>query len=130
RHKRLAVALQPAPQRVARGRAPTLVGLVGGHVHPMVLLQTPDRLEQPILPVTRDRLCLALAVLLELAPRNPEPLKPPGLTSNRPLRIHLRRLRALTVPADRAALALLDPPLGLRKRLSPTLRSAQLLGQL
>ena len=105
RHQRLAVALQHPALRVTRRRAPPLIDLVGGQVHLVVLLQPTERLEQPILPITRDRPRLALAMRLELAARDPKPLTPPIMPQHR----------------DRAPTR--DPPPARRRsRSSPTAR--------
>src|SRR6476661_804760 len=98
----------------------------------MVLLQPSERLEQTVLPVTRDRLSLTLPARLMLAARDPRPLAPPSTPTTpteHQLRIHLHILLGL-LRANGACLALLDPPLGVRQRLLATLRGAQLLGQL
>ena len=98
----------------------------------MVLLQATERLEQTVLPIARDRLRLALPPRLELAARDPRPLAPPATPATpaeHQLGIHLHILLGLLRP-DRAALALLDPPLGVGERGLAALRGAQLLGQL
>ena len=95
----------------------------------MVLLQATERLKQTVLSIARDRLCLALPPRLELPACDPGPLAPPA-TPATPTEhqrgIHLHILLGLLRP-DRAALALLDPPLGVLKRALAALRGAQLL---
>jgi hypothetical protein len=108
------------------------VGLVGSQIDPVVLLQATERLKQTILSIARDRLCLALAPRLKLAACDPRPLAPPATPATlaeHQLGIDLDVLLGL-LRADRAALALLDPPLGVLKRGLAALRGAQLLGQL
>ena len=131
--KRLGVALQHPTLRVSRGRAPLVVVLVGGELDPVVLLKPRERLEQTILPITRDRLRLQGAMRFQLAPRDPRPLTPAAATEH--LTTEHQRFeidlgicgRALL---HRSALALLQPAFRVRQRLAATLRSAELLRQL
>ena len=95
----------------------------------MVLLQPAERLEQTILPITRDRLRLAIAIGFELAARDPQPLTPAiptqhATTKDRRLEIDLQ-LGDRPVVADRPSFAFLDPPLRLSERLAAALRGVQ-----
>src|SRR5439155_7757792 len=124
---RLAVALQHPALRVAGACAPPVIGLVSAQLDAMVLLEALKHIDQPILSIARDRLCLLGAVSFELTARDLRPLAPSAPTQHRSrehdrLQINLRISPGALL--DRAALALLQPPLRIRQRLAATLKRA------
>jgi hypothetical protein len=94
----------------------------------MVLLQPLKRADHPVIPIARNRRALPCPVGFQLAPRDPQPLNPATATQNRTaqhrsLQIHLQLLRLrLRLVIARAALALSQPPLRIRQRLTASLR--------
>ena len=92
--------------------APSLIGLDRGQVDPMVLLKPLERLDQPIVAITRDARALAGAMGFQLAPRDPEPLDPTsqrrstGRAEHHLLQVHLQLLRLRLGSSRRAGFAL------------------------
>jgi hypothetical protein len=54
-----------------------------GEIDAMVLLEAAEDTEEPVLPVTRDRLCLSAPMGFELATRDLRPLPSPATTQHR-----------------------------------------------